>query len=216
MSRYSPDHEPDSERQEDAHSAPAGENGFAEAAAALPRTLPEATARIAALLAELEAKNADLAEANDRHLRDRAEFENFKRRMQRDKSEALRFANEPLLRELLPVLDNLERAVRAAHQAEGSGARSGSKADTALDSLVTGVEMVLKQFSEVLGRHGVARVDTVERAFDPAEHEALAQIESHHHPAGTVLEEHTAGYRLHDRLLRAAQVTVAKTPSRGS
>ena len=213
MSRYAPE-EPESAPEEEMH--PVRENGFADGFATPPRTLPEATARIDALLAELQARNAEVATSTDRHLRDRAELENFKRRMQRDKSEALRFANEPLLRELLPVLDNLERAVRAARQAKESGSPTGSKADAALDSLVTGVEMVLKQFSEVLGRHGVARVDTVERAFDPAEHEALAQIESPHHPAGTVLEEHTAGYRLHDRLLRAAQVTVAKNPSQRS
>lgn len=213
MSRYAPEEETESGRPEDAPTQPPRENGWAsETGSSQPRTLPEAIARLEALAAELEAKSAEVAQQQDRYLRERAEVENFKRRMQRDKLEALRFANEPLLRDLLPVIDNLERAVRAARQAQ-DGASAGGKADAALVSLVTGVEMVLNQFAEVLARNGVARVETVERTFDPAEHEALAQIESHHHPAGTVLEEHTAGYRLHDRLLRAAQVTVAKTPS---
>ena len=76
--------------------------------------------------------------------------------------------------------------------------------------------MVVAQFSDVLGRHGVARVPSRNEAFDPAHHEALAQVESHEHPSGTIVEEHTAGYRLHDRLLRAAQVTVTRPPAPGT
>jgi molecular chaperone GrpE len=185
----------------------------APSAGTAPGTLPEASARIAELEAEVASRAAAARENEDRWLRERAELENFKRRMQRDKSEALRYANEPLLRDLLPVVDNLERAVRAAHETESGGAETRAAGASALRSLVQGVEMVLQQFADVLSRYGVERVAAARQSFDPAHHEALAQIESHEHPAGTVVEEHQPGYRLHDRLLRPAQVTVSKAPS---
>lgn len=174
-----------------------------------PRTFPEAVERIAALEAALAERAAQNAEFDDRLLRERAELENFKRRMQRERADALRYANEPLLRDLLGVIDNLERALRAARDA---GSRVGA-GDGALGALAQGVELVLAQFADTLSRHGVSRVLARETAFDPAHHEALAQVETDTHPPGTVLEEHAAGYRLHDRLLRAAQVTVAKAPA---
>jgi molecular chaperone GrpE len=180
--------------------------GAAEEAPPTPRTLPDAMQIIAALREQLAARDEDLAQASDRFLRERADLENFKRRSQRERAEAARYANEPLLRELLPVIDNLERALRAAAPAEGT--------DRA--AIASGVEMVLKQFAEILGRFGVSRVASEREPFDPSHHEALALVETHEHPAGTILEEHAAGYRLHDRLLRAAQVTVAKTPGNGA
>jgi molecular chaperone GrpE len=185
--------------------------GRPEAAAPeAPRTLPDAMERIGQLAADLAAANAELEQGRDRALRDRAELENFKRRMQRDKSEALRFANEGLLRDLLPVIDNLQRAVQAARNAQGSQ-RHGAAGSPA--ALLEGVEMVLNQFADVLARFGVTRVPAVGEPFDPAQHEALAQVETIAHPPGTVVEEHLPGYRLHDRLLRAAQVSVARPPS---
>jgi molecular chaperone GrpE len=176
-----------------------------------PQTLPAAMERLSRLAAELATAQGEVEEGRDRLLRERAELENFKRRMQRDKSEALRYANEPLLRELLPVVDNLQRAMSAARGAQTD--RPGKPQAGPLSALVNGVELVLHQLSEVLARFGVARLATKAQTFDPAHHEALAQIESPDHPAGTVVEEHLPGYRLHDRLLRAAQVTVAKAPA---
>jgi molecular chaperone GrpE len=174
-----------------------------------PRTLPEAVARIDELTAELETRRAEAAEKHDLYLRERAEVENFKRRMQRERAEALRYASEPLLRDLLPVKDNLERAVRAAHEAvKGSSPAAGA--------LLEGVEMVLQQLADVLGRHGVSQVPSAREPFDPSHHEALAHVESDEHAPGTVVDEHLPGYRLHDRLLRAAQVTVAKPSAGGS
>jgi molecular chaperone GrpE len=187
--------------------ATGGERGAAaEEAPPAPRTLPEAMQIIAALRVQLGAKDEELAQARDHFLRERADLENFKRRAQRERAEAARYANEPLLRELLPVIDNLERALRAAGPAGGS--------DSA--AIASGVEMVLKQFAEILSRFGVSRVASEREPFDPSHHEALALVETHEHPAGTILEEHAAGYRLHDRLLRAAQVTVAKSPGNGT
>ncbi|HZR81353.1 MAG TPA: nucleotide exchange factor GrpE [Candidatus Binatia bacterium] len=181
---------------------------------ALPQTLPEALARIEQLRAELAAATAEAKESQDRFLRERADVENFKRRLQREKSEALRYANEPLLREMLPVVDNLERTVRAAREAGSAGARRGPGGGASpIDALLKGAEMVLQQFSDVLGRFGVARVPAARATFDPAHHEALAHVESDQHEPGTVVDEHLPGYRLHERLLRPAQVTVAKAPA---
>jgi molecular chaperone GrpE len=172
-----------------------------------PATLQHARSIIAELRPEVAALEAKVRDAEDRHLRDRAELENFKRRIQREKSEALRYANEGLLRDLLPALDNLERAVRAADDRRGGDAG-------AADALITGVEMVQRQLREALERHGVTRIEARGQAFDPALHEAVLRVEADDLPPGSVVDEHAPGYRLHDRLLRAAQVSVAQPPQR--
>jgi len=175
-----------------------------------PRSLDEAVSRMARLEADLAEARAAAAAMQDQFLRERAELENFKRRMQKDKAESLRYATEPVLRDLLGVIDNLERALRAARD---EAAREGGATAGPLGALLTGVEMVLAQFADVLSRHGVSRISSRHAPFDPSHHEALAQVESQDHPAGTVVEEHAAGYRLHDRLLRPAQVTVTRAPA---
>lgn len=169
-----------------------------------PRSFDQAMDLVDRLREQLEAKTAEVAELKDKLLREHADLENFKRRMQRDKSDALRYASEHLLRDLLPVIDNLQRAIDAA--AAGGDASAQSR----VDGLVTGVKMVLNQFSETLGRFGVTRVESTGQAFDPSHHEAVAHVETHEQPPGSVIEEYASGYRLHDRLLRPAQVTVAK------
>lgn len=131
----------------------------------------------------------------DRFLRERAELENFKKRMQREKGEALRFACEPLIRELLPVIDNLERAL--AH-GDGNG-----------KSVLEGVQLVLKSLLGILERHGVKRIEAVGEPFDPTRHEAMARVESAETEPNRVLEQHHTGYLLHERLLRPALVTVS-------
>jgi molecular chaperone GrpE len=144
---------------------------------------------------KLESAQIEARANHDRFLRERAELENFKKRMQREKAEALRFASEPLIRELLPVVDNLERAVE---HGGGDG-----------ESLLEGVRLVLKAFREVLDRHGVTPIEAVGEPFDPSRHEAMAQIESIEHEPNQVVEQHHRGYLLHDRLLRPALVTVS-------
>jgi molecular chaperone GrpE len=118
--------------------------------------------------------------------------------MQRDKAEALRFANEPLIRDLLPILDNLERAV--------SHAQGGGNSQP----LVEGVSLVLRSFLDMVEKHGVSRMSAKGQLFDPAKHEAMAQIENTEVVPNTVVDEYVPAYLLHDRLLRPARVVIAK------
>jgi molecular chaperone GrpE len=173
-----------------------------------PRNLDQALDAIDRLREQVAAKTSDVEKLADQLLRERAELENFKRRMQREKSEALRYASEHLLRDLLPVIDNLERAIDAA--SKGAAGETPQQA-ARVDNLVTGVRMVVQQFVDTLGRFGVTRVPAAGQPFDPTHHEALAHVDTDQHPSGAVVDEHAPGYRLHERLLRPAQVTVAKT-----
>jgi molecular chaperone GrpE len=155
----------------------------------------------AQLLAKLSEKEAEAKANYDLFVRERAELENFKRRMQREQAESFRFANEPLVRDLLPVLDNLERAVSHA-QGGGNG-----------QPLVEGVTLVVRSFLDTLEKHGVTRVSGKGELFDPAKHEAMAQVESAEVAPNTVVDEYCPAYLLHGRLLRPALVTVAKAPA---
>lgn len=163
-----------------------------EAADQFPATAPDREAETAQLRAEL-------LEIKDRWMRERADLENYKRRAVREKQDALRFGSEALLKDLLPVIDNLHRAL--AH------ARVGREDDP----ILTGVDLVLRGFDEVLERHGVKVVPARGATFDPNRHEAISHVESEA-PANTVIDEHQRGYVLHDRLLRPALVTVGKGP----
>ena len=163
----------------------------------------EPAARIAALEAELEAAREEARQANERWVRERADGENLKKRAARERVEEVRAATASLMRDLLPVVDNLERAVQAA-QGGGNG-----------QPLVEGVSLVLKNLTDVLARHGVTRVESKGVRFDPSHHEAVAHVESAEHEPNAVIEEHQPGYRHHDRLLRPALVTVSKGPSSG-
>jgi molecular chaperone GrpE len=133
----------------------------------------------------------------DKYLRLAAEFDNYKRLSLREQRDSARFANESLLKELLPILDNLERAVRS------------SKEKQRRDGLIQGVELTLKQFMETLAKFGVRPIASVGHAFDPSRHEAVARVESNTVPAGSVVDEFQRGYYLHDRILRPAMVTVS-------
>ena len=154
-----------------------------------------------ALEAEIAGLREELRQANDRWLRERADLENVKKRAARERADTIRFATESLLKDLLPVVDNLERAVEHA--------RSGGDGQP----LVEGVALVLKALLDVLERHGVTRVAAKGEAFDPAHHEAMAHVETTAHDPNVVVEEHQPGYRLNDRLLRPALVSVAKPPA---
>ncbi len=137
----------------------------------------------------------------EQYLRTLADMENLRKRTQRDKEELAKFANESILREILPVIDNLERAVEHAEQAESD------------DGLFEGVQLTLTQFSQLLDKFGVEPVDAIGQPFDPAYHQAMGLLESEDHPANTVVQQMQKGYQLNKRLLRPAFVMLAKTPA---
>ncbi|TLY24844.1 MAG: nucleotide exchange factor GrpE [Nitrospirae bacterium] len=145
----------------------------------------------------LAEKTEKLKELNDKYLRLAAEFDNYKRLAQRDQRDLIRFGNEHLLKELLPVVDNLERAVKAS--------RDGGSSDV----LIQGVDLTLKQLTGALTRFHVLPVETVGQPFDPATHQAVVSVASEKVPEQHVVDEFQRGYRLHDRTLRAAMVSVS-------
>ena len=154
------------------------------------------------LLGKYKELEEQLKEAQDRVLRTAADAENFRKRLQREKEEQTRYANEAFMRDLLPVIDNLERALEHA-AAAGSGQ----------GSLMEGLNMTHKGFLDTLGRFGCTPVKAVGEIFDPNFHEAVSQEESTEHEANTVLLELQKGYTLKDRLLRPAMVVVSTHPN---
>ncbi|OQW30033.1 MAG: hypothetical protein A4E19_10760 [Nitrospira sp. SG-bin1] len=153
---------------------------------------------------ELAGKTEECNALNDKYLRLAAEFENYKRLIQRDQREQIRFGNEQLLKELLPVVDNMERAIKAARTNGGDSA------------LIQGVELTLKQLFGTLTKFGVQAIETVGQDFDPSAHQAVSYGPSDDVPANKVLDEFQKGYRLHDRILRAAMVSVSSGPAQAS
>ena len=149
---------------------------------------------------QLEAKDLEAKQNHESYLRQSAELENFKKRMVREKEETIRYGNEGLIRDLLPTLDNLERAVEHA-QGGGNG-----------KPLLEGIEMVLKSLLDVLQKHGVTQISAKGEPFDPQKHEAFAQVEREELEANIVVEELHKGYVLFDRLIRPSLVSVAKSP----
>ena len=148
-----------------------------------------------AVMSESEEK---LAEANERYLRLMADFDNFRKRAAKDRLEAQAYATEDVIREVIPVIDNLERALASAPDAEGAG------------GVRKGVELTLRMFQGVLGRFGVERIAAVGKPFDPNQHEALMQMESETVTVETVSEELEPGYTMKGRVVRPARVKVLK------
>ena len=148
----------------------------------------------------LQEKEKEAQENYDRYLRLSAELENYKKRMEKEKSETYKFANENILKDLLPVLDNLERALEA-------GRESGIP-----QALLEGVELTYKSLWTVMEKHGVSRIEAMGEEFDPNRHEAVMVQEDAQKPAGMVISQLQIGYRLHDRLVRPAMVIVSKKP----
>jgi molecular chaperone GrpE len=150
-------------------------------------------------IAELEAKQK---ETYDRYLRSVAELDNFRKRTRKEVEDARFDAQSRALREMLPVIDNLERAMAAAGGAEATNGHS----------IIEGVRLVLRQFAQALERCGVSPVAAHGELFDPTRHEAVSQVETDQAPPGTVVDVLQTGYRIGDRLLRPALVVVAKAP----
>jgi len=144
---------------------------------------------------------AEAAKMKEQWVRTAADFDNFRKRARRDVEDARRSGREDLLKELLPVFDNLERAIQSAQRA------------TEVKPVADGLQMVIRQFVDVVGRIGITKVGTVGKMFDPSIHEAIQQVETDDHPPGTVVSEVQPGYMQGERLVRAAMVIVAKPRS---
>lgn len=148
----------------------------------------------------LEERDKQIEELKEKLLYQQADFENFKKLKVREKQEVLRFGNEQLIKELLPVIDNLERAIEHAGKSEEA------------KSITEGVALTLSGFLKVLEKFDVTRVDAVGKKFDPNFHEAVYQEESKEAEPGTVIGEFQKGYVMDGRLLRPSMVSVAKKP----
>lgn len=152
----------------------------------------------AGLLAQVASLSEQLAQQQNEYLRQLAEFDNFKKRLNKEKEEVVKFANEKVIGELFPILDGLENTL--AHTTE----------EQKNDPLVSGIELVLKQLLQILKKHGLEEVSGAGENFDPNVHEAIASIENPDVPSGAIVTTHRKGYKLKDRLIRAALVTVSK------
>ena len=151
-------------------------------------------------IAEME---AELAAAKDQMLRALAEAENTRRRAERDRQEATKYGAVGIARDLLSVSDNLRRALEALP--EDARDSEGWARD-----LITGVELIEREFLDAFGKHGVVKMEPLGQPFDHNFHQAMFEMEDLEKPAGTVVQQMQPGYRLHDRLLRAAMVGVSK------
>jgi molecular chaperone GrpE len=184
-----------------------------EAAPAEPRANDDAgmsraelEARFAALAAELAEKSAEFAAFKDSAQRQLAEKENQRRRAENEMSDARKYGAVPFARDTLALADNLRRALAAAAApADDAAARAQM-----FDALRQGVELIDREFAAIMERHGIKRIEPLGEKFDPNWHQAMFEAEAPGAAPGTVIQVVQPGYRLHDRLLRAAMVGVAK------
>ncbi len=177
----------------------ASDNTEADVNPELPAEVP--AEEIRRLQEALLAKTAEAESLQDKNLRLMAEFDNARKRAAREREDHARFANESLIRELLPVLDNFDRALHAA------------KSEPAAAAVTAGVELIQRELVRVLDKFGVTPFSSVGQHFDPERHEAIARVPTAEHPEMTVIGETARGYLLHGRVLRPAMVTVAVAPS---
>ena len=154
------------------------------------------------LRSELDQATSEREEFRTKLLRSAADLENFRKRKEREKEEMRRYGVDKIVLDLLPAVDNMERALEHA----SDGAEEGSKAASVID----GIKMVHRQLITALEKHGVQSFDSVGERFDPRHHEAIQQIDTSEHETGTIMQEYQKGYFLHDRLLRPALTVVAK------
>ena len=150
-----------------------------------------------------ELDKSELEKAQDRVLRLQAELENLRRRSARELNEHSKYASLPLVRDLLPVVDNIDRAIEAAKNSQSA------------EGLLEGFGLVAQQVKSVLGQHHCTEIDASERPFDPNLHEAILQQPSTEHPPGTVIQVAQVGYQLHDRVIRPSQVIVSTSDDSG-
>jgi molecular chaperone GrpE len=173
-----------------------------EPTSANPDSDPSAEGAASTSDALAEAK-AEAARMKDQWMRMTADFDNFRKRTRREIEDARKGGREDLLKDILPVFDNLERAIQSAQSA------------TDVKPVVEGLTLILRQLLDTLARTGITRVPSVGQRFDPAIHDAIQQLETDDHPGGTVIAEVQSGYVQGDRLVRAAMVVVSKPKSEG-
>lgn len=159
------------------------------------------SAEIAKLTQALEQKAKEATEAHDKYLRTSADFDNYRKRMQRDLADFRKYANEQMARELLSVVDHLALAIKHAAEAGESN-----------DGLRQGVELVHKQLRDVLEKFGITSFSSQGEPFDPAKHDAIMQEATDAVPENTVVQVFQEGYLYHDKVLRHARVSVSKKP----
>jgi molecular chaperone GrpE len=152
---------------------------------------------------EIQECQDQLTVEKDRVLRLSAEFENYKKRSSKELNEFKKFANETLLKQLLNVIDNMERAISSATKDKGD-----------VKTLIEGIEMTHREMLRIMEMFNVKHVEAEGQCFDPAFHQAVTQIESDDHPANTVITEFQKGYLFHDRLLRPSMVVVSKATTK--
>jgi molecular chaperone GrpE len=164
----------------------------------------EAETKTDTLAEENEKHKKEIAGLNDKYLRLYAEFENYKRVVAKEKEELIKYSNEDLLKNLLPVIDHLELAI---HHSENDKDNSAS-------ALIEGVEMTLKELRNTLEKSGLVGIEALGKPFDPFVHHAMSQVETEESEENTVVMELRKGYMLKDRVLRPAYVGVSKKPSK--
>lgn len=162
-----------------------------------PRPPADTEAQLVSLAAERDQLQAEKAELNDRLLRRQADFENYRKRVERDRSDFIQFAAMELVRDLLPILDDFERALRV---------------ETADQEYAKGVEMIYQRFFDALKKVGLEPIETEGRTFDPNLHEALDRVETEEAEDMAILHEYQRGYNFRGRLLRPSMVKVAVRP----
>ncbi|MCK5451631.1 MAG: nucleotide exchange factor GrpE [Candidatus Omnitrophica bacterium] len=150
---------------------------------------------------EIKKKSMERDEFYAKWLKVHAEYENTRKRMEKEKFDHIKFANEGIIAQLFPIMDNFDMAFDAMDKTEDKSA------------IMTGIRLVQKEFHRILEDNGVGRIETKDKVFDPNFHEAIAMVETEDHSDGVVIEEVRSGYTLNGRLLRAAQVKVAKKGS---
>lgn len=183
------------------HSGPAAVDLEHMSVVEMRKKLEEAVASLEESQKALEEKEREAADYKDKYLRSLAEAENQRKRIRQQAEESARIQREALLRDLLSIIDNLERAVAAARDG-GNG-----------KPIVEGVEMVLRSMVDFLRSHGVTQLNAVGQPFDPLLHEAIDHVESAEHQPNTVVDEFVRGYQIGERLLRPARVAVSKLPA---
>ena len=149
---------------------------------------------------QLKKKDEELAEQKGDFLREKADLENFRKRLIKDKEDAVQYANQRLLKELVQINDNLDRALHASN--------------TSLETFKEGVEMIQKQFATFLKNQKVEPIEALGKPFDPSLHEVMTQQESEEHDENTVIQEYSKGYTLNGRILHSAKVVIAKKPAK--